>query len=58
MPAATNGRAKMSAKDAKIEVDVDDESLWHALIRSKTLKDDADSRLEDLEATQFDRGHN
>jgi hypothetical protein len=48
----------MSTKDAKIEVDSDDESLWHALIRAKTLKDDADRRLGDLEATQFERGYN
>jgi hypothetical protein len=48
----------MSAKDAKIEVDVDDETLWHALIRAKALKDDADRRLEDVEATQFERGYN
>jgi len=48
----------MSANDAKIEVDVDDETIWHALIRAKTLKDDADRRLEDVEATQFERGYN
>jgi hypothetical protein len=45
----------MSAKDAEIEVKVDDETLWHALIRAKTLRDDADRRLEDVEATQFER---
>lgn len=48
----------MSAKDAKIEVEVDDETLWHALIRAKTLKDDADRRLRDVEAKQFERGYN
>ena len=48
----------MSAKDAEIEVEVDDETLWQALSRAKTLKDDADRRLRDVEATQFERGYN
>jgi hypothetical protein len=42
----------------KIEVDADDETRRHALIRAKTLKDNADSRLEGVEATQFERGYN
>jgi hypothetical protein len=48
----------MSAKDEKLEADVEDEALRHAVTRAKTLKDDADARLESVEATQFERGYN
>jgi hypothetical protein len=48
----------MSAKDARTEADARDETLRHALIRAKALKDDVDTRLEAVEATQFERGYN
>jgi len=48
----------MSEKDAKIAADAHDETLRHALIRAKALKDHVDTRLEAVEATQFERGYN
>jgi len=48
----------MSANDARDDLNARDEVLRHALIQAKTLKDDADRRLEDVEATQFERGYN
>ena len=43
---------------AKIEFDVDDETLRQAFIRAKILKDQSDARLEAVEAAQFERGYN
>ena len=48
----------MSANDARNDLDTRDEVLRHALIRAKALKDDADTRLEAVEAKQFERGYN
>jgi hypothetical protein len=48
----------MSANDARSDLYARDEVLRHALIQAKALKDDADRRLENVEATQFERGYN
>jgi hypothetical protein len=48
----------MSASDARSDLNARDEVPWHALIRANALKDDADRRLENVEANQFERGYN
>ena len=48
----------MSANDARDDLRARDEVLRHALIQAKELKDDADRRLENVEATQFERCYN
>ena len=48
----------MSANDARNNLNAQDEVLRHALIQAKELKDDPDRRLENVEATQFERGYN
>ena len=47
----------MSANDARDDLSARDEVLRHALIQAKALKDDADRRLENVEANQFERGY-
>jgi hypothetical protein len=51
-------RADMSANDTRIEADARDETLGHAFISAKALKEDVETRLEAVEATQFERGYN
>ena len=48
----------MSANDTRMEADARDETLRHAFVRAKALKEDVDTRLEAVEATQFERGYN
>jgi len=48
----------MSAKNAQTEADECAETRRLSLIRVQALKDEADLRLELLEAAQFVRGYN